>query len=104
MRILIPTVTAGAGHLQAATALEEAWRALRPADTLEKVDVLDFTPRLYKKIYVEGYIQVVKHAPEVYAMVFKKTDNPARLKKLTRLRRTFARITTKPFVKSLLHF
>src|SRR5215475_254618 len=102
MRILIPTVTAGAGHLQAAAALEEAWCALRPDDTLQKVDVLDFTPRLYKKIYVEGYIKLVKHAPEVYAAVFKKTDNPARLKKLTRLRRTFAHITTKPFVKGLL--
>jgi processive 1,2-diacylglycerol beta-glucosyltransferase len=104
MRILIPTVTAGAGHLQAASAIEEAWRALRPADTLEKMDVLDFTPRLYKKIYVKGYLQLVKHAPEVYAMVFKKTDNPARLKKLARLRRTFARITTQPFVKSILKF
>ena len=104
MRIFIPTVTAGAGHVQAATALEEAWRARWPGDTLQKVDVLDFTPRLYKKLYVEGYIHLVKHAPEVYAMVFKKTDNPARLQKLSKLRRTFARITTQPFVKSVLQF
>ena len=45
MRILIATVTAGAGHLQAAAALEEAWRAARPADTVERVDVLDFVSK-----------------------------------------------------------
>ena len=32
MRILIATVTAGGGHLAAAAALDEAWRALRPKD------------------------------------------------------------------------
>lgn len=57
MRVFIPTVTAGAGHLQAAAALEEAWRALRPADEVRRVDVLDYTPRWYRKIYVQGYLQ-----------------------------------------------
>jgi len=68
MRILIATVTAGAGHLQAAAALEEAWRSLRPRDLVERLDVLDFTPRLYRKVYVEGYVKVVEHAPEGTAL------------------------------------
>ena len=62
MRIFIATVTAGAGHVQAAAALEEAWRARRPRDTVQRLDVLEFTPRLYRKMYVEGYIKVVEHA------------------------------------------
>ncbi|MBI3851653.1 MAG: hypothetical protein HY298_15455 [Verrucomicrobia bacterium] len=49
MRILIATVTAGAGHLQAAAALEEAWRALRPHDTLERGDLLEFVSRLHRQ-------------------------------------------------------
>ena len=36
MRILIATETAGGGHLAAAAALEEAWLALRPKDTVER--------------------------------------------------------------------
>lgn len=64
MRVLIPTVTAGAGHLQAAAALEEAWRALRPADDVRRVDVLDYTPRWYRKIYVQGYLKLIQHAPD----------------------------------------
>src|SRR5438093_9015975 len=90
MRILIATVTAGAGHLQAAAALEEAWRAERPGDVVEKVDLLDYVSRLQRKVYAQGYVKLVEHAPELWGMVFKKTDNPKLLRKVGRLRRGFA--------------
>jgi processive 1,2-diacylglycerol beta-glucosyltransferase len=104
MRILIATVTAGAGHLQAAAALEEAWRALRPADTVEKVDLLDLVSRLQRRVYVQGYVKLVEHAPELWGMVFKKTDNPKLLRRLARFRRGFAERTNKKFVKHLKAF
>ncbi len=104
MRILIATVTAGAGHVQAAAALEEAWRSLRPKDALQRLDVLSFTPRLYRKVYVDGYVKIVERAPELYAHVFKKTDNPALVQKLTRFRRTLARLTTNKFITQLRKF
>lgn len=104
MRILIATVTAGAGHLQAATALEDAWRSLRPRDVVEKVDLLDFVPRLQKKIYTRAYMKLVEHAPELWGLVFKKTDNPAMVRKLTRFRRSFARHTNIRYVKYLKAF
>ncbi len=104
MRILIATVTAGAGHLQAAAALDEAWRAYRPRDTVERVDVLDFVPKLYKKMYAEGYVKFVDHAPELYALVFKKTDNPSLMRKMTRLRRAWSKFTTPKFVSHLKRF
>src|SRR5256885_11084361 len=81
MRILIATVTAGAGHLQAAAALEEAWRALRPADLVEKVDLLDLVSRLQRRDYVQGYVKLVEHAPELWGKAFKKTDNPGLLRR-----------------------
>ena len=65
MRILIATVTAGAGHLQAACALEEAWGELRPRDTIERLDVLDFTPKLYRKVYIDSYLKLVERAPDL---------------------------------------
>src|SRR5690242_5687958 len=99
MRVLIATVTAGAGHLQAAAALEEAWKSLRPADEIERLDVLDFTPKLYRAVYIETYVKLIEHAPELWAHVFKKTDNPALVRKLTRFRRVLAQMTTTKFVK-----
>jgi processive 1,2-diacylglycerol beta-glucosyltransferase len=104
MRILIATVTAGAGHVQAAAALEEAWRIMRPRDAVQRLDVLSFTPRLYRKVYVDGYVKIVEHAPELYAHMFKKTDNPLLVKKLTRFRRTLAHLTTNKFVTQLKKF
>jgi len=104
MRVLIATVTAGGGHLAAAAALEEAWRRLRPNDVLEKVDVLDFASKLYRKIYVETYVKVVEHAPELYAMVFKATDNHEEVRKANNFRRSFAHHTNKGFVKYLRQF
>lgn len=104
MRILIATVTAGAGHLQAASALEESWRALRSNDHLQKLDLLDFVPRLQREIYVKGYVKLVEHAPELWGLVFKKTDNPKLVRKITKLRRAFAERSNKKFVKHLKTF
>lgn len=101
MRVLIATVTAGAGHLQAAAALEEAWRALRPRDQVEKLDVLDFTSKLYRTFYVESYVKIIEHAPELWAHVFKKTDNPTLVRKLTRFRRALAQMTTTKFARRI---
>jgi processive 1,2-diacylglycerol beta-glucosyltransferase len=104
MRILIATVTAGAGHLQAAAALEEAWRTLWPHDQVETVDLLDLVPRLQRQVYVQGYVKLVEHAPELWGMVFKKTDNPKLVRKLSRFRRIFAERTNKRFVKHVKAF
>ena len=104
MRVLIATVTAGGGHLAAAAALEEAWRAARLHDTLEKVDVLDFASKFYRKLYIETYVKVVEHVPEFYALMFKKTDNHQEVRKATSFRRTFAHHTNKGFAKYLKQF
>jgi len=104
VRVLLLTVTAGAGHLQAAAALEEAWRSLRPRDTVERWDVLDFTSRLFRKSYAEGYLKVVERAPELYGFLFRKTDNPSLLRVLSRWRRLSARVSTRGLVRRLRDF
>jgi len=104
MRVLIATVTAGGGHLAAASALEQAWRTMRPRDVVECKDVLDFAPRLYRKMYAKGYVKVIEHAPEIYGMFFKKTDNASKVRRATSIRRSFAHHTNKKFVTYLKNF
>jgi processive 1,2-diacylglycerol beta-glucosyltransferase len=89
MRVLIATVTAGGGHLVAAAALEEAWRALRPGDVVEQVDLGKFFSPLHRKIVSEGYVRLVNHAPELWGMVFAKTDKPKAAQALNRVRAIF---------------
>lgn len=89
MRILIATVTAGGGHLAAAAALDEAWRAARPRDVVERVDLVKFFSPLHRKIHAEGYVKLVERAPELWGMIFAKTDSPKVARRLNRIQRLF---------------
>ncbi len=89
MRILIATVTAGAGHVAAAAALEEAWRAARPQDVVDRIDLVKFFSPLHRKIVSDGYVKLVEHAPELWAIMFKRTDNPTLARRLNRFKRIF---------------
>lgn len=89
MRILIATVTAGGGHLAAAAALDEAWRTLRPGDVVERVDLVKFFSRLHRRVHAEGYLKLVERAPELWGMIFAKTDDPAVARRLNRIQQLF---------------
>jgi processive 1,2-diacylglycerol beta-glucosyltransferase len=104
MRVLIATVTAGGGHVAAAAALEEAWRALRPVDTVERVDLIRFFSPLRRKIYAEGYVKLVERAPELWGLLFSKTDNLKVTRRLSRLSRLFPSHSRKKFINHLKQF
>ena len=104
MRILIATITAGGGHLQAAAALDEAWCALRPRDTVERVDLQKFFSPLHRKVYTQGYVKIVEHAPELWGLMFKTTDNPKLVRRLAKLRKTFPPNSTMRFIRYVKQF
>lgn len=89
MHVLIATATAGGGHLAAAAALDEAWRTLRPTDRVEKLDLVEFFSPLHRKIHADGYVKLIEHAPELWGMVFDKTDNPLVARRMNALKRAF---------------
>jgi processive 1,2-diacylglycerol beta-glucosyltransferase len=104
MRILIATITAGGGHLAAASALEEAWRASRPDDVVERIDLLKFFSPLHRKIHSDGYLQLVERAPELWGMVFAKTDNPKVARTMNKLKRLFPSASRQKFERHVKHF
>ena len=104
MRILIATVTAGGGHIAAAAALEEAWHALRPDDVVERLDLIKFFSPLHKKIHVDGYVKLVEKAPELWGLIFEKTDNPTVTRRMSRLRRAFPSASRAKFARHLQPF
>lgn len=103
MRILIATVTAGGGHL-AAAAMEEAWRAARPNDTLQKIDLLTLFSQLHRKIYSDGYVKLIERAPELWGMVFAKSDNPKLLNQFKRVRKMFPSGSKQRFAQAVTNF
>lgn len=104
MRILIATVTAGGGHLAAAAALDEAWRALRPRDIVERLDLVKFFSPLHRKIHADGYVQLVERAPELWGLLFAKTDNPKVARRLNRIQRLFPGRSRLRFARYLRQF
>ena len=104
MRILIATATAGAGHLAAAAALDEAWRALRPRDVVERVDLVKFFSPLHRQIHAAGYVKLVERAPELWGMLFAKTDNPKVARRINRVQRLFPGRSRLRFLKFVKQF
>ncbi len=101
MRVLIATVTAGGGHLAAAAALDEAWRSLRPNDTVEKLDVGKFFSPLHRRIVSDGYVKLVNHAPELWGMMFAQTDNPRMARRMSQIRAMFPSSSRAKFIKHI---
>jgi processive 1,2-diacylglycerol beta-glucosyltransferase len=75
--------------LAAAAALDECWRALRPNDVVKKLDLVEFFSPIHRKIHADGYVKLVEHAPELWGMLFGKTDNPRVTRRLNELKRAF---------------
>jgi len=89
MKVLIATATAGGGHLAAASAIEDAWRTLRPHDSIEKLDLVKLFSPLHRKIHADGYETLVEKAPELWGLLFSKTDDPKVVARLNKLGRAF---------------
>jgi len=104
MRILIATITAGAGHLQAAAALHESWLQSRPQDAVECMDLLTFFSPLHKRIYAQGYVKLVAHAPELWGLVFNKMDNPKLVRKLARWKNAVGSRSARKFARFVKQF
>jgi len=76
--ILILYASTGAGHMMAAGALLEAFRAQAPDAQIEVHDVLESTSALFRTLYAGGYIAIVNHAPVVMGMLYDAMDRPDR--------------------------
>jgi processive 1,2-diacylglycerol beta-glucosyltransferase len=104
MRILLATITAGAGHLQAAAALHETWLQARPQDVVQRLDLLTFFSPLHKKIYSDGYVKLIAHAPELWGLVFNKMDNPGLVAKLARWKNAIGSSSSRKFARFVRQF
>jgi processive 1,2-diacylglycerol beta-glucosyltransferase len=75
-KVALCSTSVGAGHTRAAKALEAAADGL--PITIEHRDTLDLMPRAFRKLYRDGYLEMVDHAPEVFSWLFDLTDKPFR--------------------------
>ncbi|MDO5654104.1 MAG: galactosyldiacylglycerol synthase, partial [Brachymonas sp.] len=73
-RILVLSVSAGAGHTQAAQALSDTAHTRFPDWQVEHVDVMAWCRPLFSKVYSGGYMKIVARAPLVWAGLYTHSD------------------------------
>jgi len=94
-RLLILSVSAGAGHVRAAQALEAAARAANPPLDATHVDLLSLVPKEFKKLYGEQYIKLVEKSPPLWSWLYATTDRPSRGSLVGRLKRGAEKLNTR---------
>jgi len=89
-RLLVLSVSAGAGHTRAAQALAAAARD-RGA-RVEHTDILEFTTPLYRRAYADGYLQMVQRAPQLWGYLYRASDRRKRPRPAPAFVRLFDRL------------
>lgn len=95
MRILVLSVSAGAGHVRAAQALCATAQADMPALELHHVDVMELVPSGFRRLYADSYIKLVERAPLLWALFYQRTDRRESDSLFARLRRQVERLNTR---------
>ncbi len=93
--ILILSVSAGAGHVRAAQALEAAARSASPPIAVTHLDLLTLVPRDFRKLYGEQYIRLVDRLPQLWSYLYVKSDRPTRDTLIGKLRRATEKLNTR---------
>jgi len=75
-RILILSVSVGAGHVRAAEALEAALGRCGADVSIANHDVLSFMPAPFRKVYRDGYFEMVARATRLVGWLYEATDKP----------------------------
>ena len=93
-KILILSVSAGAGHVRAAQALEAAIeRWYKDIDAVH-IDLMEMVPAIFRKIYTDSYIKVVEKFPALWGYLYNKTDQEKPDSALNQFRVAIERLNT----------
>jgi processive 1,2-diacylglycerol beta-glucosyltransferase len=71
---LILSCSGGAGHIRAAEALHRTAPLTGLPIRTEHYDVLDFTSKLFKRLYSESYLLMVNRAPELWGYLYQQSE------------------------------
>jgi processive 1,2-diacylglycerol beta-glucosyltransferase len=78
---LILSCSGGTGHIRAAEALHRTAPLTGLPIRTEQYDVLDFTSKLFKRLYSESYLYMVNRAPELWGYLYQQSEKKSYKKK-----------------------
>jgi len=92
-RLLLLSVSAGAGHVRAAEALRVTATQAFDAEALH-LDVMDYVSGAFRALYTDFYIKLVEHHPTMWATLYRIMDRTPPSAPLARVRRAIERLNT----------
>ncbi len=100
--LLILSVSAGAGHVRAAEALRARAAEAYPDVQATHIDLMEWVPSVFRKVYAESFLYVVEKYPEIWGYLYGHSDKPPReYSKTEGLRKALERLNTVRFMKLL---
>jgi processive 1,2-diacylglycerol beta-glucosyltransferase len=99
VKVLILHASAGGGHARAAEALREA--AQLRGDTVVVRDILDFMPELFRRTYANGYLSLVRTAPELWGYLYALSDRKSQRPVARHVRAGFQQLNAVSFYRFL---
>lgn len=94
-KLLLLSVSAGAGHVRAAQAIEAAARGAQPALDVTHIDLLTLVSADFRRLYGQQYIKLVEKLPQLWAYFYGKSDRPSRDSLSGKLKRAIERLNTR---------
>ncbi|SFC26204.1 Monogalactosyldiacylglycerol synthase [Collimonas sp. OK412] len=95
-KLLLLSVSAGAGHMRAAEALKAYAAAEFPGTEAIHLDAMDFVPAGFRAVYTDFYLHLVNRHPALWGYVYQKSDKALSSSPTQKLRRAIERISTRP--------
>ena len=104
LRILLLSVSAGAGHGRAAEALRAQAELSFPGVEAKHLDVMTLVPRSFRALYTNYYIEIVERHPSVWAYLYHATDKMPRDALFAQVRRAIERLNTRKLREAVQNF
>lgn len=102
-RILLLSVSAGAGHVRAAEALRAYADERQDVSTLH-LDVMDYVPDSFRKLYADFYIKLVNNHPQLWGLLYRRSSDIKPTAFAQKLRRATERLSTRDLLKAIKDF
>ena len=100
-KILLLSVSAGAGHVRAAEALRADAETRTPPIAAIHLDVMNFVPAGFRKVYTDFYIDLVDKFPAAWGYLYQMTNDAAPQSFIQRVRRQVERLNTGALMKEI---
>lgn len=101
-RVVILSVSAGAGHMRAAAALKTAVLETNPQATVIILDTFRYTSPLLEKVMLGTYMEMLKITPVVYGYLYRQAESGQPLSGFAK--QEFSRILNKLTAPKLVQF